>query len=438
MLRADEQTWLKTGVEFFEGRPRLSTVLTFGRSSWMVTDLPGGSEDILLRVSRRGDAVEVRYLVGDGQPELAALVFMPPGLPVLAGVMCAAPEGPGFRISFHDLQITEPDWSAAAGEAGEWAAEPGWPADGTGPSRVGEGGGQEWSGENGTPAAEPSAWDKGEEPAPAWDGGHQASERRDWASGAASEDHPSWPAGGVTPVDVTPADKPDWDGDAPAEEELDWPEPEDDPDWPKKLAMEDDPDWAIEAAADAADAASGVESPKDGPGGAPAGQLAKPDDPPAGPEPAPPGEPAADDHQTWAPAPTIEDAVADWDRLAAGVHSGQRAAEPAEPWTAQTDADVANEWPGPPLRAARRAAIASGLSAGDEAGPEPPAPAGSESGAGPASGQPGPGEAAAGPKQPAHAKRRKSAPSRPPVDLAGPPDPADEWISLLTADPAEE
>ena len=53
MLRADEQTWLKTGVEFFEGRPRLSTVLTFGRSSWMVTDLPGGSEDILLRVSRR-------------------------------------------------------------------------------------------------------------------------------------------------------------------------------------------------------------------------------------------------------------------------------------------------------------------------------------------------------------------------------------------------
>jgi len=63
MLRADERTWLKTGVEFFEGRARLSTVLTLGRSSWMVTDLPGGTDDIVLRVSRRGDAVELRRAV---------------------------------------------------------------------------------------------------------------------------------------------------------------------------------------------------------------------------------------------------------------------------------------------------------------------------------------------------------------------------------------
>ena len=65
MLRADERTWLKTGVEFFEGRARLSTVLTLGRSSWMVTDLPEGTDEIVLRVSRRGDAVEVRYVIED-------------------------------------------------------------------------------------------------------------------------------------------------------------------------------------------------------------------------------------------------------------------------------------------------------------------------------------------------------------------------------------
>src|SRR5260370_31747228 len=103
MLRADEQTWLKTGIEYFEGRPRLSTVLTLGRSSWMVTDLPAGLDDILLRVSRRGGAVEVRFLIGDGQAELAALGYMPPDPQVLAGGLAAAPEGPGFRISFHDL-----------------------------------------------------------------------------------------------------------------------------------------------------------------------------------------------------------------------------------------------------------------------------------------------------------------------------------------------
>jgi regulation of enolase protein 1 (concanavalin A-like superfamily) len=151
MLRADERTWLKTGVEFFEGRPRLSTVLTLGRSSWMVTDLPEGTDDIVLRVSRRGDAVEVRYVIEDGPPELAALVFLPPGREVLAGVMAAAPEGPGFRVTFHDLRITERDWSGpgADGPAAwpedqdqdgwdgeqppEWqpaGGEPGWPVPG--------------------------------------------------------------------------------------------------------------------------------------------------------------------------------------------------------------------------------------------------------------------------------------------------------------------
>jgi uncharacterized protein len=134
MLRADDQTWLKTGVELFEGRPRLSTVLTLGRSSWTVTDLPDRSDDLVLQVSRRGDAVEVRYLVEDGPAELAALVFLPPDRAVLAGVMCAAPEGPGFRVSFHDLHIAERDWTVVAGDAGQWDGgpagdEPDWAAD---------------------------------------------------------------------------------------------------------------------------------------------------------------------------------------------------------------------------------------------------------------------------------------------------------------------
>src|SRR5215831_19332727 len=127
MLRADERTWLKTGMEFFEGRPRLSTVLTLGRSSWMVTDLPAGTDDIVLRVSRRGDAVEVRYVLDDGPAELAALAFLPPGREVLAGVMGAAPEGPGFRVTFQDLRITEPDWSAPADGAMTWQDDqPSW------------------------------------------------------------------------------------------------------------------------------------------------------------------------------------------------------------------------------------------------------------------------------------------------------------------------
>jgi hypothetical protein len=124
-----------------------------------VTDLPAVVDDIVLRVSRRGDAVEVRYLVGGGPEELAALVFLPPGREVLAGVMCAAPDGPGFRVSFHDLRIIGRDWSGrddAArdtawredGPAGPTPAEPGpdGPAlaepgpDGPAPAEPGPGG----------------------------------------------------------------------------------------------------------------------------------------------------------------------------------------------------------------------------------------------------------------------------------------------------------
>ncbi len=110
MLRADERTWLKTGVEFFEGKPRLSTVLTLGLSSWTVSNLPDDMGDLSLRISRRGDAVEIRYTTDDdGSPELAALVYLPPDSELLAGVMCAAPEGSGFSVSFHDLRIAGRD-----------------------------------------------------------------------------------------------------------------------------------------------------------------------------------------------------------------------------------------------------------------------------------------------------------------------------------------
>ena len=147
MLRADQETWLKTGLEFFQGRLRLSTVLTMGRSSWMVADLPAGADEVTLRASRRGDAVEVRYAAGDGAAELAALVFMPPDCEMLAGIVCAAPEGTGFSVAFHDLRIVgrEGGGQEAAGGAG-WAGESAARADGWAPEQA-AGTGTGWAGE---------------------------------------------------------------------------------------------------------------------------------------------------------------------------------------------------------------------------------------------------------------------------------------------------
>jgi uncharacterized protein len=110
MIRVDERHWLKTGVEFVDGRARFSTVVTLEYSSWAVADLPPGGTELGLLLARRGDSLEVRYLLGDRVADpaamnLAAVTYLPPGLPVLAGAMCAAPAGAGFTVSFRDLAI---------------------------------------------------------------------------------------------------------------------------------------------------------------------------------------------------------------------------------------------------------------------------------------------------------------------------------------------
>jgi len=109
MLRADERVWLKAGVEFFGGRLRLSTVLTVGYSSWMMADLAADVAEISLKLTRRAETVQVRYATPGRLPELCALVYLPPDREMLAGVMCAAPESEGFRVSFHDLHVTRRD-----------------------------------------------------------------------------------------------------------------------------------------------------------------------------------------------------------------------------------------------------------------------------------------------------------------------------------------
>jgi regulation of enolase protein 1 (concanavalin A-like superfamily) len=486
MLRADERTWLKTGMEFFEGRPRLSTVLTLGRSSWMVTDLPAGTDEIVLRVSRRGDAVEVRYVLGDAQPELAALAFLPPGREVLAGVMGAAPEGPGFRVTFQDLRITEPDWSAPADGAMTWQDDQ--------PS---------WAGSDTPGWAQP-------EDEPGWAAPEAREEITDRPGGAAGDDESSWPLPAVA------EDGPGWAAPEGGEGAADWPVAAD---------AAEEPGWAAPAAEDAGQAPmpdrvpAGEPSPggpggpesaasdparpdvavtdADGPGQAlpgPAGRA--PGAEPARDEPGRPGPPGPEAGNRgsgpagWAPE-ADRDAAADWDLLAAGAQ-----ADPAEKWVAQSDADVADQWPGPPTRTAARSAppardatpgpaidhpaddaqtdpgLATGRLAEDAATlpdqaeastkPDPAAAAGegtAEDGApgdsapedsaardgaagnsAPEDGAAGDSAAEPGPvkRKPSGRESRRARSKRAAAEPPPEPDAADEWISLLTADPAEE
>ncbi len=188
----------------------------------------------------------------------------------------------------------------------------------------------------------------------------------------------------------------------------------------------------------------------------------------------------------WSPAPVLGDwakpaaggiapevdPAADWERLAAGAQAAARAraaGAQAARWRAQTDTEVANEWPGPPLHTAVRSGLLAGATApGTASGPfeddaqtdpglprprpavesglaEKPAPAGEDLAAADlpaAAPTEGTGSGPAGPGQPERApsgrEARRARSRRAAADLPAEPDAADEWISLLTADPAEE
>ena len=108
MVRVDERHWIKTGVEYLDGRPRFSVVVTMENSNWTFAELPNDLNELNLLLSRRGDAIEVRYAIEDRELELAAVLYLPPDERVMAGAMCAAPQGSGFQVTFNNLKITNP------------------------------------------------------------------------------------------------------------------------------------------------------------------------------------------------------------------------------------------------------------------------------------------------------------------------------------------
>lgn len=104
-IRIDESHWLKTGVEYFDGRRRFSTVVTAGNSSWMMGALPDDFAILNLSLARRGDSVEIRSSTDQNEAELAAVVYVEPGVSAFTGVMCASPEGDGFEATFSGFEL---------------------------------------------------------------------------------------------------------------------------------------------------------------------------------------------------------------------------------------------------------------------------------------------------------------------------------------------
>jgi uncharacterized protein len=79
MVRLDAENWMKCGPEFFDGRRHASVVFTRDFSDWSSLD---GKNFTSVRQG-----------------------YFPPGIKAEVGVMCAAPEGPGFDAVFDSIRL---------------------------------------------------------------------------------------------------------------------------------------------------------------------------------------------------------------------------------------------------------------------------------------------------------------------------------------------
>lgn len=105
MLRIDEKTWLKSGVEFVNGKINISAVVTNERSDWSVIELPNKPNFIWLKIVRKLDAVVFFYSFNDKLYTMMRLAYFPNNKPVMVGMTAASPDGEGFDAVFENFEI---------------------------------------------------------------------------------------------------------------------------------------------------------------------------------------------------------------------------------------------------------------------------------------------------------------------------------------------
>ena len=105
MVRLDETTWLKCGIELVNGVQQASVVLTREYSDWSVVPLPTNPPAVGVRVTRHGGTFEVHYSAGGEPQTLLRQAFLTDSPTVHVGVAAASPTGNGFSIRLRGLRI---------------------------------------------------------------------------------------------------------------------------------------------------------------------------------------------------------------------------------------------------------------------------------------------------------------------------------------------
>lgn len=106
MIRLDHENYIKTGIEYVDGKYNLSTVVTHKTSDWSVIALDRKVEYIWIKAVRRLDAVEIFYSFDDKEYHMMRNAWIEANHSLKIGMFAACPDGDGFRVMFSDFTVT--------------------------------------------------------------------------------------------------------------------------------------------------------------------------------------------------------------------------------------------------------------------------------------------------------------------------------------------
>jgi uncharacterized protein len=107
MIRVDETTWLKTGIEFVDGVQHISAVVTRDYSDWSVVKLSAPIPSLRLRATQKAGSVIIEYDTGSGAWTMLRTTFLSSAPVFQVGRMAASPDGPGFDVRFLKFSISQ-------------------------------------------------------------------------------------------------------------------------------------------------------------------------------------------------------------------------------------------------------------------------------------------------------------------------------------------
>lgn len=107
MVRIDDETWMKCGIEFDNDVQNISAVVTRGVSDWSLAEVPN-PEATWVRILRAGNVYTVQYKISEDQPDYTPIrdFVFPAAAEVEVGIMACSPSRGGFEAVFEEFDIS--------------------------------------------------------------------------------------------------------------------------------------------------------------------------------------------------------------------------------------------------------------------------------------------------------------------------------------------